>query len=273
MTYINGILTVSHPTRPEIYHPMLINPATHEPYMRLPHPLSNFIVTPPRDSDAEAFTLHMNDPAVVIWLNTRPSPYLLEHARERLDGFTKKYTAQHLAELEAAADDESGPSGVVGGLVTNTVREVLEDGSEVMAGTMWFRRSGEMRHCVKGVITAEEADRLSKENLARPNGDPEIVWMYGNYLATSHHGRGITTILLRTLLHEWAVPRMGVRKMSAGAIQGNEASVRVMQKNGFKYRELLEKERGLVVNGVAKNLHMLEWEFDESSPSTVGSKS
>lgn len=237
---------------------MFINATTHEPYIRLPHPLSNFIVTPPRDSDVEAFTLQMNDPNVTTWLSSLPSPYLLEHARERLDTFTKKYTAQHLAELEAAADDQSGRSGAVGGLVTNTVREVLEDGSEVMAGTLWFRRSGEMRVCVGADVTAEEAERLSKENLARPNGDPEIVWMYGNHLATSHHGRGITTVLLRTLLHEWAVPRMGVRKMSAGAIQGNEASVRVMQKNGFKYRELLENERGLVVNGVAKNLHMLE---------------
>ena len=60
-----------------------------------------------------------------------------------------------------------------------------------------------------------------------------------------------------TVLHDWAIPRMNVRHVMVAAFEGNEGSVRVFMKNGFKmigtYKEHYE------VKGIMRGLHWLEW--------------
>lgn len=45
------------------------------------------------------------------------------------------------------------------------------------------------------------------------------------------------TVAIRTLIHEWMVPRMNARQMRVEVIKGNAASVRVFEKNGFVLEE------------------------------------
>ena len=66
-----------------------------------------------------------------------------------------------------------------------------------------------------------------------------------------------------TLLNEWAIPRMHVRKMIGTAFLGNPGSIRVLEKNGFKLRETLEDHS--VVKGVLRGIHVLGWTFKDSA--------
>lgn len=82
-----------------------------------------------------------------------------------------------------------------------------------------------------------------------------------DYLAPSHHGRGIMTAAVHALIHGWMVPRMGVKHISVNMTKGNAPSVRVFEKNGFKLigttidcKEMPE-ERG----GGKYGLHVMEW--------------
>ena len=64
-----------------------------------------------------------------------------------------------------------------------------------------------------------------------------------------------------TVLHEWAIPRMNVRHMLITAFEGNEGSVKVFLKNGFKmkaaYKDLIE------VKGKVHGVHVLEWKYSD----------
>jgi hypothetical protein len=49
-------------------HPLQLNPNINEPFLRLPVPYDNIILTPFRTSDANALTVIMNDEHVYPWL-------------------------------------------------------------------------------------------------------------------------------------------------------------------------------------------------------------
>lgn len=66
-----------------------------------------------------------------------------------------------------------------------------------------------------------------------------------------------------TVLHSWVIPRMGVRRMIGSALQGNQGSVRVFEKNGFVLRETLENH--VEVKGELRGVHVLQWSLDTSS--------
>lgn len=82
-----------------------------------------------------------------------------------------------------------------------------------------------------------------------------------DYLAPSHHGRGIMSDAVGTLLHEWAIPRMGVRRMIVLAFSGNQASVKVFLKNGFRLTQTVENH--LEVKGKMQGVHVLKWTYTE----------
>lgn len=69
------------------------------------------------------------------------------------------------------------------------------------------------------------------------------------------------TTVVRTLIDEWAVPRMNARLIKASAYVGNVASVRVFEKNGFEMEHTMEdwsivpESRG----GGQKSIHVLGW--------------
>jgi RimJ/RimL family protein N-acetyltransferase len=63
-----------------------------------------------------------------------------------------------------------------------------------------------------------------------PDGSGEVEVGYG--LAPSARQRGIGTVAVRTLL-EWVESQPGVRRVSASALVGNEASRRLLERLGF----------------------------------------
>jgi RimJ/RimL family protein N-acetyltransferase len=69
------------------------------------------------------------------------------------------------------------------------------------------------------------------------------------------------TDAVHTLIHDWAIPRMNARRFICGAFTGNQASVRVFEKNGFKTRSI--KENALEVRGEMRGIHILEWRSDK----------
>lgn len=80
-----------------------------------------------------------------------------------------------------------------------------------------------------------------------------------DYLVPSHHGRGIMSAAMGTIMHKWAIPRMGVRYMVGYTFTGNEGSKRVFEKNGFEWQRTLDN--GKLVRGEHKTLNYLHWKL------------
>ncbi|KAF8509523.1 acyl-CoA N-acyltransferase [Hysterangium stoloniferum] len=238
-------------------HSWLTNPRTNEPYIRLPAPHARIILTPPRTSDADAAALIpiMNDPRVVKWLGVLPYPYEPKHALEWLQASTEKAYGI-LRDIEAAPDRGARFSG---GCPFRIVREVKEDGSDVYLGDCRLAR-----WTFDDVLDMEEKDRLIKENEARAAGDSEIEWSFGDYLAPSHHGRGIMSAVIKILIEQWVIPSMGAKKITVSPFEGNHGSVRVFEKNGFvlekvvDYWRTLPEYKGKDGTGIVR-INILRW--------------
>jgi RimJ/RimL family protein N-acetyltransferase len=265
----NIILTPHRPTDTICYPPILNDPRVHEWLMGPPIPYlpGNLIFECPKSR-----------------MLTRKGIDVIptEHA----EGWFKSvqaYSDAVLSKLEAAKDSQ--------GLITvdecpvRAIREVTANGEEVYLGDIGIQRctDGKLLAASVGVqANNEEIARYEDENSRRIVGDPEIVWDFGgtlwnasnnlsccvltcslnglDYLKASHHGRGIMTDAVETLLWRWAVPRMGVRRVLATTFRGNHGSIRVFQKNGFVLTKTLESY--LEVRGKIRDFHLLEWDFD-----------
>jgi RimJ/RimL family protein N-acetyltransferase len=68
------------------------------------------------------------------------------------------------------------------------------------------------------------------------------------------------TDAVETLLWQWAVPRMGVRRVLVSVFGGNHGSTRVFQKNGFVVTNTLKNYAE--VRGKMRDFVVLEWDFD-----------
>lgn len=62
-----------------------------------------------------------------------------------------------------------------------------------------------------------------------------------------------------TLLHEWAIPRMHVRHVMVAVFTGNEGSVKVFLRNGFKMMKTYENYKE--IRGKTRGLHVMEWRY------------
>ena len=64
-----------------------------------------------------------------------------------------------------------------------------------------------------------------------------------------------------TVLHDWAIPRMNVRHMLLTVFEGNEGSVKVFLRNGFKmkatYKDYKEVKRKI------RSVHVLKWKYSD----------
>lgn len=69
------------------------------------------------------------------------------------------------------------------------------------------------------------------------------------------------TAALSAIIHQWAIPRMGARKIRATSFEGNLGSVRVMEKNGFALVKTMKD--CIEVWGERRSLHVLEWTLDK----------
>ncbi|KAE9409170.1 acyl-CoA N-acyltransferase [Gymnopus androsaceus JB14] len=218
-------------------YPLEVNPSTGEPFLSLKsHP--NIIITPPRLTDIPLLPSLLNDPTTAQWLKGPPLPYLLEHSQVWVTQIKQK-TDELLQELQDAEGHES--LKVVGNCPVRYIREVKKDGTDVLIGDIELRRCEEMELAGPKGVNWDDAPRLLEINNQRKAGDPEIVWSVGYFLATSHAGQGIMTSAFNAILKEWAIPRMGMRRMVAITNPNNYGSQKVMKKTGFVFREMLEK--------------------------------
>ena len=69
------------------------------------------------------------------------------------------------------------------------------------------------------------------------------------------------TAATRTIIHDWAVPRMNAHRIYGSAYAGNPASIKVLLKNGFKEFDFVDncveirKSKG----GGKVGVHFLAW--------------
>lgn len=166
-------------------HPLQVNERTGEPYLRLPSPHDNIIITPPRTEDIPAIIAALNDPRVYSTLEGPPFPYKEEHAVWWID-HVKAPSDELLQELRQAADDGSQSLKVVAGCPVRTLREVKEDGTDIFLGDIGCDRCG-----YPDVVDQEEKSRLTFANDQLPPGDKDIVWCIG----------GICTLHFRVLVN------------------------------------------------------------------------
>ncbi|KAH9937339.1 acyl-CoA N-acyltransferase [Fomitopsis serialis] len=233
-------------------HPLQVNPTTGEPYLRLPSPHSNIIVTPPRMSDVDASVRELNDRKVVDWLIGPPYPYLPSHAEEWV-ATAKQASDAILADLQRDEPNKArSPLKFVGGCPVHRLREVGEDGTDTFVGDISFRRCAFPHE-------GEEQSVRCEENAARAVGDPSIVWCVGYYTASSHHGRGIMSAAFRTLMTEWAIPRMNVRIMRVETYRENVASARVFEKFGFVQERVADDVVTTNTGAVWHGVRLLWW--------------
>ena len=80
-----------------------------------------------------------------------------------------------------------------------------------------------------------------------------------DYLASSHHGKGIMSIAVKTLIREWAVPRMGVRKIRVETFGDNIGSRRVFEKNDFVYEKTIPLTKVLNSGRTVDSMDILWW--------------
>ncbi|KAG1819466.1 hypothetical protein DFJ58DRAFT_832861, partial [Suillus subalutaceus] len=100
--------------------------------------------------------------------------------------------------------------------------EVKEDGTDVLIGDVNFRRI--------------ERKRLREDNAkASQAGDPTIQYAIGDWIAVSHHGRGIMTAAIAS---------------------------EFLRRTGFVNRGLFDN--GKIVRGEKQVLTLLEWKHDQA---------
>ncbi len=172
-------------------HPLHIHPVTGEPFLRLPSPHENVIVTPPRISDIPAIVENLNDLRVYRWLEGPPFPYTTDDGDFWLRK-VKDSSDAVLQQLKEAGDDTTQGALIVGSCPVRALREVQGDGTELYLGEINVDRCGypDMNSC-------PEKAKLVKENSERDPGDPEIVWCIGGGV---HLPRIPTWILISTTL-------------------------------------------------------------------------
>ncbi|KZP01195.1 hypothetical protein CALVIDRAFT_532812 [Calocera viscosa TUFC12733] len=226
-------------------------------YFPLPAPHSHIILTgPDPPTDAPAIVKAWNDPAIYRWTVGPSFPYLLEHAQEMLQKNVKTYETAVGRMCELAANG-AGKEIKLDQTPLRFIREVRPDGSWMFIGDV-----GLMRCSFSEVQELEERAKLLEDNNAREVGDEAIVWMIGDYLISSHHGRGIMTSAIRTLLYTWAVPLMNCRTVRAYILTENVGSKRVFEKLGFAL--IATSEGGVPLQGKREKEHgtwTMEWKY------------
>lgn len=153
--------------------PLEYNEHTGEPFIRLPHPYKNIILTPPRLSDVAALMAVLNDPKVYLTLEGPPNPYLESDAMAQLARITKECAESlrefHEAEEARRAGDTSRQ--FVSSHPLRYIREVREDGTDIFLGDLRITRCN-----YRDIENVAEKARMAEANQAREAGDAEIVW-------------------------------------------------------------------------------------------------
>jgi len=68
------------------------------------------------------------------------------------------------------------------------------------------------------------------------------------------------TIALRTVIEEWAFPRMNARVIKASAMTENEGSLKVLKKNGFQLETTVDWQLHPASKGGGRqSVNVLRW--------------
>lgn len=94
-------------------------------------------------------------------------------------------------------------------------------------------------------IADKEKDVLMGKISIRPTAE-EAVWNIGFWTHPDHQGKGLMTKAVKAVL-EFGFKDLGARKIEACYVSWNEASRRVLEKNGFRHEAHIEK--GMQKNG------------------------
>lgn len=70
------------------------------------------------------------------------------------------------------------------------------------------------------------------------------------------------TDAINTLLYDWVVPRIGVRRLLVFPLEGNHGGVKVFLKTGFRF--LFLSRDHLTVRGMRRSVNVLEWCLDDA---------
>ncbi|KAG6916193.1 hypothetical protein DXG01_008075 [Tephrocybe rancida] len=231
--------------------PLEVNSTTGEPFLRVSHPHNHdIIITPPRLHDVDAVVAALNDPRVYRWMTGPPLPYQPEHGLSWLSEQMEE-AEQFLRHLE----EPVGASEILKpalGCPVRIIREVKEDGTDIYLGFLGIYRSERKEILDVGKRAAVLADDARKKA-----GDPTILWDIADYVVPDRHGQGIMSAAISTLIQSWAIPRLNAHKMQASVLEGNVASIKVLEKVGFKLRGTLCDYED--VRGVSMGTQWLEW--------------
>jgi RimJ/RimL family protein N-acetyltransferase len=165
-----------------------------------------------------------------------------------------KDTLAEWREVEKTRKEGGNGRQWVNGAPVTAIREVDPvTGEQKFIGSIDVTRHNYTFHGVH-----EENQRKQDENDALAAGNPEIDWSVGcescplhssydvqnllifwiDYLAPSHHGRGIMSVALNTLLHDFCVPYMNAHLVTVSYFEHNPASRKVLERNGFVFDQM-----------------------------------
>ncbi|KXN84571.1 hypothetical protein AN958_12319 [Leucoagaricus sp. SymC.cos] len=230
--------------------PFEINPNTREPFIRLrKHP--NVIITPPRETDIPNVIPPLNDERVHIWLGSCPFPYATEHAKNWITKIKNNCDSglKELTESLRAKNDGGDGSITLTHSPVRFLREIQEDGTEIFLGDIGITRCPDTT-----LLGSPKHDTAT--NSALPVLHPDVVWTLGFWVMPSHHGRGIMSDAIDTVIHDLAKPLLGAFHFSAHIFSGNEASNRTVIKNGFALTRSITNYG--VIKGTMRDINTFE---------------
>ncbi|KAJ5908804.1 hypothetical protein N7495_001486 [Penicillium taxi] len=217
------------------------NPRSREVYLRLPSPHNQIIITPHRPDQVEetaaVLTNILNDPGVYPWLEGPPYPYLHENGKEWVLSqcrATEPVVRALQTEFESSVSREIQPFFDI--CPFTCIREIQEEGcdghplKDTLIGDIGLSRYLFYEH----PVGSEERAAAQQRNNAFLAGNEGIVWGLGDFLKPSHHGHGIMTYAMRTLISNWGVPRMNIHDLRSSAFVENQGSLKVFEKNNFE---------------------------------------
>ncbi|CAE6536330.1 unnamed protein product [Rhizoctonia solani] len=220
------------------------NSITNEPFIALPAPHSNVRLTSAQLSDVDSILPIMNSPDVAMNFSSPPFPFLRVHCEAWLRDRVRDYenTMIHIRNVD-------GDVGYIDVFPLRHIREVGPNGAEIFLGDVGLDREDAFEDI--GDVEARKA-RVA-ENAGPPTGDSDIVWSFGDYIRSTHRGRGIMTAIVKTIIESWAIPHMNARKYGVSAFTDNIGSQKVFLKNGFQFTRKIE---GVVTFPESKGGHV-----------------
>lgn len=161
------------------------NQLTKEPYLRLPAPRSNIIITPHRleniDENADRLAEILNHPKVYPWLEQTPYPYLHEHGVKWIKAHCKE-NEEVLSTLRKSLEQGAVGLELFNNCPFTCIREVLAGESETgtplkdrLIGDLKMTRYTFYEHLHNNA----EKFKAQLRNDGLPAGDENIVWTLG----------------------------------------------------------------------------------------------